>query len=341
MSGKHIGKQTIALQNPPCIASGAAVVGKKEGEGPLRERFDYISQDSYFGQKSWEKAESTMLKQCFDLACDKAQLAPSSLDYIFAGDLLNQCVGSTFAVRESNVPFLGLYGACSTMAESLSLAAMSIDGGFAEKVCAMTSSHFCSAERQFRLPLEYGGQRTPTAQWTVTGAGALILKNSGSGPHVTHITTGKVVDAGVTDLNNMGAAMAPAAYETLKTHFEDTGRAPGYYDAVITGDLGVFGHDVLAELFAGDGVRFSNIFTDCGVLIFNVKLQDTHAGGSGCGCSASVLAGHILKCMQEGLWKRVLFAATGALMSPTTSMQGETIPGICHAVAIENIKEAG
>ena len=196
MSGKHIGKQTIALQNPPCIAAGAAVVGKKEGEGPLRERFDYISQDSYFGQKSWEKAESTMLKQCFDLACDKAQTAPSSLDYIFSGDLLNQCVSSTFALRDSNVPFFGLYGACSTMAESLSLAAMSVDGGFADTVCAMTSSHFCSAERQFRLPLEYGGQRTPTSQWTVTGAGALILKNSGSGPHVTHITTGRIVDAG-------------------------------------------------------------------------------------------------------------------------------------------------
>ncbi|MGN1001670.1 MAG: stage V sporulation protein AD [Oscillospiraceae bacterium] len=340
MSGKHIGKQTVQLQNPPVIAAGAAVVGKKEGEGPLRERFDYISQDSYFGQKSWEKAESTMLKQCFGLACDKAGLAPSSLQYILAGDLLNQCTGSSFAVRDSNVPFFGLYGACSTMGESLSLAAMLIDGGFADTVCAMTSSHFCSAERQFRLPLEYGGQRTPTAQWTVTGAGALILKNSGSGPHVTHITTGKIMDAGVTDANNMGGAMAPAAYETLKAHFEDTGRIPGYYDAVITGDLGQFGHEILEDLLRAEGYEFSNIFTDCGMLIFNCREQDVHAGGSGCGCAASVFAGHILKCMQEGLWNRVLFAPTGALMSPTSSMQGESIPGICHAVAIENIQEA-
>ena len=340
MASKHIGKQTLALQNPPFIAAGAAVVGQKEGEGPLRERFDFISEDSYFGQKSWEKAESTMLRQCFDLACDKAGLAPSSLDYIFSGDLLNQCVGSTFAVRDADVPFFGLFGACSTMAESLSLAAMSIDGGFAGSVCAMTSSHFCSAERQFRLPLEYGGQRTPTAQWTVTGAGALILKNGGDGPHVTHITAGKIVDAGITDGNNMGAAMAPAAYETLKAHFDDTGRIPGYYDAVITGDLGQVGHDILADLFAQDGVEFSNAFTDCGILIFDAKAQDVHAGGSGCGCSASVLAGHILKCMEEGTWNRVLFAATGALMSPTTTMQGESIPGICHAVAIENYQQA-
>ena len=340
MTGKRIGKQTVALQNPPCIVAGAAVVGKKEGEGPLRERFDYISQDSYFGQKTWEKAESTMFKQCFSLVCDKAGTAPSELDYILSGDLLNQCVGSTFGLRDSNVPFFGLYGACSTMAESLSLAAMLIDGGFAQSVCAITGSHFCSAERQFRMPLEYGGQRTPTAQWTVTGAGGLILKNQGSGPHVTHVTTGKILDAGIVDGNNMGAAMAPAAYETLKAHFDETGRLPGYYDAVITGDLGRFGHDVLADLFAKDGVEFSNVFTDCGMLIFNVDHQDTHCGGSGCGCAASVLAGHILKLMQEGLWKRVLFAATGALMSPTTSMQGESIPGICHAVAIETIQEA-
>ena len=227
------------------------------------------------------------------------------------------------------------------MAESLSLASMLVDGGFARKACALTSSHFCSAERQFRSPLEYGGQRTPTAQWTVTGSGAVILSGSGSGPAVTHITTGKIVDAGVTDGNNMGAAMAPAAYDTLTAHFADTGRSPDYYDAVITGDLGSIGHDIMAELFHMDNVEFNNVFTDCGMLIFNADHQDVHAGGSGCGCSASVLAGHIIKCMNEGTWNRVLFAATGALMSPTSSMQGESIPGICHAVAIENLKEAG
>lgn len=341
MSGKQIGEQTVQLQEPPVIAAGAAVVGKKEGEGPLSERFDAISRDSYFGQKSWEKAESTMLRQCFELACDKAGIAPSELQYILAGDLLDQCTGSSFAVRDSNVPFFGLYGACSTMGESLSLGAMLIDGGFADMVCAMTSSHFCSAERQFRLPLEYGGQRTPTAQWTVTGAGALILKRGGSGPCVTHVTTGRIVDAGITDANNMGAAMAPAACDTLMAHFKDTGRIPDYYDAVITGDLGNFGHKLLVELMRDEGCEFSNIFTDCGMLIFNCKEQDVHSGGSGCGCAAGVFAGHILKCMQEGVWKRVLFAPTGALMSPTSSMQGESIPGICHAVAVEYIQEAG
>ena len=339
MAKKRLGKQTVALQNPPCIVAGAAVVGKKEGEGPLRECFDYISDDSYFGQKTWEKAESTMFKQCFTMLCNKANMAPQELDYILSGDLLNQCVSSTFGLRDANVPFFGLYGACSTMAESLSLGALLLDGGYADRVCAITGSHFCSAERQFRTPLEYGGQRTPTAQWTVTGAGGLILQNGGSGPHVTHVTTGRIVDAGVKDAANMGAAMAPAAYETLKAHFEDTGRAPGYYDAVVTGDLGVFGHEILAELFAGDGVEFSNVFTDCGMLIFNVQHQDTHCGGSGCGCAASVLCGHILKCLREGIWKRVLFAPTGALMSPTSSMQGESIPGICHAAAIEMREE--
>ena len=332
---KHIGKQTIAFASPPCIMAEAAVVGKKEGQGPLRDRFDRVSNDSYFGEKSWEKAESKMLKECFDLVVSKAAISPRELQYILAGDLLNQCTGSAFAVRDSGIPFFGLYGACSTMGESLSLAAMLIDGGFAGKVCAMTSSHFCSAERQFRLPLEYGGQRSPTAQWTVTGAGAAILSANGIGPRITHITTGKIVDAGITDGSNMGAAMAPAACDSLVAHFRDTGRKPDYYDAVITGDLGSFGHEILAELMAMEGYKMPKMFSDCGLLIFNVKHQDTHCGGSGCGCAASVLCGHIVKCMREGLWKRVLFAPTGALMSPVSSMQGESIPGICHALAIE------
>ena len=338
MRSKRVGKYTVRLSSPPSVAAAACVVGQKEGEGPLREWFDYISEDSYFGQKSWEKAESAMQQRCFSLCCDKAKTAPSDIDYLLSGDLLNQCAGSAFAVRDLPVPYFGLYGACSTMAESLSLAAMLIDGGFARTTCSLTSSHFCSAERQFRQPLEYGGQRTPTAQWTVTGAGALILKSEGTGPFITHITTGHVVDAGVTDASNMGAAMAPAAYETLRAHFEDTGRSPADYDAIITGDLGKVGHEIVTDLFLRDGVDMGPCFTDCGILIYALSAQDVHAGGSGCGCSASVLCGHILQRITHGDWPRVLFAATGALMSPTTSQQGESIPGICHAVVLDKYR---
>ena len=335
---KRIGRQTIRLGDPPAVAAAACVVGEKEGKGPLRQWFDYISPDSYFGQESWEKAESAMLNHCFSLCCDKAGLAPSRLGYLFAGDLLNQCVGSTFAARDLPVPYFGIYSACSTMAECLSLAAMAVDGGFADCACAMTISHFCSAERQFRLPLEYGGQRPPTSQWTVTGAGALILSRDGAGPYVTHVTTGVIRDAGVTDANNMGAAMAPAAYETLKAHFADTGRTPGDYDAIVTGDLGYIGHEILTDFFRQDGVELGKCSTDCGMLIYDRAAQDVHAGGSGCGCSASVLCGHILQRMTRGDWKRVLFAATGALLSPTSVQQGESIPGICHAVALDSKK---
>jgi stage V sporulation protein AD len=334
-SEKRAGRRTVVFNAPPTIAGFAAVVGKKEGEGPLGGCFDKISEDAYFGQKSWEKAESAMLQLCFNLACDKAKTPPSDLDFILSGDLLNQCTGSTFAMRDTSVPFIGLYGACSTMAESLAVGSMLIDGGYAATLCAATSSHFCSAERQFRLPLSYGGQRTPTAQWTVTGSGAVILKSGGSGAKVTGATVGQITDAGVTDANNMGAAMAPAAYETLSAHFEDTGRAPDYYDLIVTGDLGTVGSAILRDLFSMDGIELGERYNDCGVLIFSHDKQDTHAGGSGCGCSASVLCGHILPAMLRGEYKRVLFAATGALMSPTTTMQGESIPGISHAVAIE------
>ena len=253
---------------PPVILASASVVGKKEGEGPLRDCFDSVSQDTYFGTKSWEQAESAMLRQCFDLVCQKAGLLPEQLDYVLSGDLLNQCVGSAYAMRDIGVPYLGLYGACSTMAESLSLAAMLIDGGYAEHAAALTSSHFCSAERQYRFPLEYGGVRTPTAQWTVTGSGALILGAAGSGPRVTMVTTGKIADAGITDANNMGAAMAPAAYETLRAHFADTGRTPDYYDLIVTGDLGKIGHTVVTRLFQDDGIELEGLYTDCGLLIY-------------------------------------------------------------------------
>ena len=264
---------------PPVILASASVVGKKEGEGPLRDCFDSVSQDTYFGTKSWEQAESAMLRQCFDLVCQKAGLPPEQLDYVLSGDLLNQCVGSAYAMRDIGVPYLGLYGACSTMAESLSLAAMLIDGGYAEHAAALTSSHFCSAERQYRFPLEYGGVRTPTAQWTVTGSGALILGAAGSGPRVTMVTTGKIADAGITDANNMGAAMAPAAYETLKAHFADTGRTPDYYDLIVTGDLGKIGHTVVTRLFQDDGIELEGLYTDCGLHPRNLPRRgDRNAG---------------------------------------------------------------
>lgn len=332
---KKLGRQTAALPSRPRIIASAAVGGKREGEGPLKDCFDRVSADSYFGEESWERAESHMIRECFDLACNKAGLAAAP-DYIIAGDLLNQCVSSAFAMKDSGAPYFGVYGACSTMAESLTLAAMLVDGGYAETACAVTGSHFCTAERQYRYPLEYGGQRTPTSQWTVTGAGAAIVGAQGRGPYISHVTTGRIVDAGINDANNMGAAMAPAAYDTLCAHFADTGRAPEYYDAIFTGDLGALGHDIVQDMFAADGVKLGARYMDCGVLIYDLRTQDVHAGGSGCGCCASVLCGHILPAMRKGIWKRVLVAATGALMSPTSAQQGASIPGICHAVVIES-----
>lgn len=333
MAGKKIGAQTVAFATPPAILGYGNVVGKKEGEGPLANSFDRIEQDDTFQEKTWEKAETTMQKIALDTALEKAGLAASDLDYLFAGDLLNQCIGSGFAAREQAIPFFGLYGACSTMGESLSLAAMSIDGGFAQYVGAVTSSHFCSAERQYRTPLEYGSQRTPTAQWTVTGSGAVILGKDGSGPYVTHITTGKVIDKGIKDTNNMGAAMAPAAYDTLTAHFKDTKRKPSFYDLIVTGDLGHLGKDIILDFFRQDGIELTN-YNDCGAMIFDPQTQDVHCGGSGCGCAASVLTGYLLNGMKEHKWKNILFCPTGALLSPTSTQQGESIPSICHVVAI-------
>ena len=337
MPSKRLGTQTIHFSDPPVILAAASVVGRKEGDGPLRSWFDKICKDSYCGEKSWEAAESAMLAKCFTICCDKAGLAPSAVDYLFAGDLQNQCTGSTFALRGLNIPYFGLYGACSTMAESLSLAAMSIDGGFADTAAAMTSSHFCSAERQYRLPLEYGGQRTPTAQWTVTGAGSVLLGKSGQGVHITHVTTGIIHDSGIKDAANMGAAMAPAACETILANFRDTGRKPSDYDQIVTGDLGSVGHGILLDLLKKDGVNMNQNTADCGMLIYDANKQDVHAGGSGCGCSASVLCGYILGQMKRKVWNKVLFVATGALLSPTTTLQGESIPGIAHGVVLENM----
>lgn len=337
MATKKLGSQTVALANPPSFAGHANVVGKKEGEGPLANSFDYIAEDVTFGEATWEKSENAMQKQSLSLALNKAGQSVTNLDWLFAGDLLNQCIGSSYAAREQNIPFFGLYGACSTMGEGLALASMLLDGGFGEWAGVVVSSHFCSAERQYRTPLEYGGQRTPTAQWTVTGSGAAILAREGSGPYITHVTPGKIVDKGIKDANNMGAAMAPAAYDTISTHLKDTGRSPSFYDLIVTGDLGRLGSELLVELLHNDGIELSN-HTDCGTLIFDLEAQDVHCGGSGCGCSASVLTGYLLNGMREGKWKNILFCPTGALHSPTSSFQGESIPGICHAIAISVMK---
>ena len=334
MSTKKIGRQTAALAAPPSILCAANVVGRMEGEGPLAACFDDIDQDDTFGEATWEQSERAMQQKALTLALQKRGLAAQQLDYLFAGDLLNQCVSSSYAAREQKIPFFGLYGACSTFGEGLILASMALDGGFGERAGVVVSSHFCTAERQYRTPLEYGCQRTPTAQWTVTGAGAVILQRGGDGPCLTHVTPGKIVDKGVTDTNNMGAAMAPAAYDTLCAHFQDTGRGPDFYDCIVTGDLGELGGELLCELFRRDGVDLSPSYTDCGRLIFDSRRQDVHCGGSGCGCSAAVFTGYLLRELRAGRIKHLLFCPTGALHSPTTAFQGESIPGICHAVAV-------
>lgn len=330
---RKLGQQTIVPDQSITVLSTGCAVGKKEGEGPLRQYFDHIDTDDTFGQDSWENAEIAMQKRALSQALDKAALTAGQLDWLFAGDLLNQCVCSSFAARDLSLPFFGLYGACSTMGEGLCLSTLVLDGGGGQRAAVLSSSHFCSAERQYRTPLEYGCQRTPTAQWTVTGSGAVILSRGGTGPRITHITPGKIVDKGIRDTNNMGAAMAPAAWDTIRTHLNDTGRSPGFYDLIVTGDLGRLGSELLKELAQRDGVTLDR-HADCGLLIFEPNSQDVHCGGSGCGCCASVLASFLLPGLREGKWKNILFCPTGALHSPTTAFQGESIPGISHAVAI-------
>ena len=320
MTTKKLGGQTAALACPPSLLSFANVVGKKEGEGPLAACFDYVDTDDAFGASTWEQSERAMQQKALTLALEKAGPGEGQLDWLFAGDLLNQCISSSFAARDQKCPFFGLYGACSTMGEGLALAAMTLDGGFGQRAGVVVSSHFCTAERQYRTPLEYGSQRTPTAQWTVTAAGAVLLSREGPGPYLTHVTPGRVVDKGVTDTNNMGAAMAPAAYDTIRAHLQDTGREPGFYDLIITGDLGQLGGELLRELFQQDGVDLSPRYADCGLMIFDLERQDVHCGGSG--------------------WNNILFCPTGALHSPTTACQGESIPGICHAIALSNRRPA-
>lgn len=329
-----MGRQTVALAAPPSVVSFANIGGKFEGNGPLADSFDELNEDSFFGQKTWEQGESVMQKRVLENALKKAGLESAQLDYILAGDLLNQCIGSSFALRDFGIPFYGLYGACSTMGESLSLAALLIDGGFAERCAALTSSHFCTAERQYRMPVPYGSQRPPAAQWTATAAGCTILAAEGPGPYVTHVTCGAIEDLGICDANNMGAAMAPAAYKTLTALFRETHTTPRDYDLILTGDLGELGHAIVLDFFRRDGLDLTGNYFDCGMLLYDRKNQDMHAGASGCGCSAAVLNGYVLSGMRAGRWKRVVFAPTGALLSPTSSFQGESIPGICHAVCL-------
>lgn len=338
MASKRLGKRTVAFAAPPSVISFSNIGGKLESRGPLAHTFDELDQDSFFGEKTWEKGESAMQKRVLARALDKAGMKPTDLDYIFAGDLLNQCIGTSFGLREFGIPLFGLYGACSTMGESLVLASIAIDGGFASYAAAMTSSHFCTAERQYRMPVPYGNQRTPTAQWTATAAGCCILGAQGDGPYITHATCGKIVDLGISDANNMGAAMAPAAHDTILSFFRDTNTTPSDFDLVVTGDLGALGHEILCDLMERDGIHMGERYQDCGLLLYDLKKQDMHAGGSGCGCSASVLNGYLLQGMREKRWNRILFAPTGALLSPTSSFQGETIPGISHAVCISNKK---
>ena len=334
MANHKRGRQSFALSTPPVITTWASVAGKKESEGPLSHTFDITSKDTYFGQKTWEQGEKQMQKMALQKLAQKAGMKTTDFDLVFSGDLLNQCIGSSFTLRNMGIPHLGLYGACSTMAESLLMASMAVGGGFADKVVAMTSSHFASSERQYRFPLGYGGQRTPTAQWTVTGSGAALVCSEGKGPKITACTIGTVTDLGIKDANNMGAAMAPAAYSSIRAHFDDMKKGPEDFDLIVTGDLGQLGKEMLLELAKRDGVSLGGKLTDCGTLVFDNIKQDVHSGGSGCGCSAITLCGYLLGQLNSGKLKNILFCGTGALLSPTSTQQGLPIPGVCHAVSI-------
>ena len=328
---RRVGRGCLAFERPPALLGRAAVGGKREAQGPLGADFDKTFGDTSLGMDTWEQAEAQLQKEAVALALARAGLEPEDLDLIFAGDLLNQCISSTFGVMGYQVPFLGQYGACSTMAQTLLLAALAVESGAARQAAAVTSSHFCSAERQFRLPLEYGGQRSPTAQWTATAAGCAVVGLSGR-VKVRGGLVGKIVDLGVKDPANMGAAMAPAAADSIARYLRDTGTTPGDYDGIFTGDLGAVGTALLYQLLAEEGVHLQRVHDDCGLLLYDRQRQDVHAGGSGCGCSAAVLCGHLLKRMEQGELGDILFCATGALMSPTSQQQGQSIPGVCHVV---------
>lgn len=336
---KIIGQQSIKFEKKPYILASSSIVGKKEGEGPLATLFDEIIEDPLYGEKSWELAESKFIETAAKTVLEKASLKPDNIRYAFAGDLLGQLIGTTFGIKQLGIPLFGLYGACSTMGESLSLASMTIDGGYASNVLAITSSHFGSAEKQFRFPLEYGNQRPLCSTWTVTGSGALIVSSHKSDICVAGITTGKIMDYGIKDSMNMGAAMAPAASNVIYQNLKDFNIEPSHYDKIITGDLGKIGQEILIKLLNDNGYDISKNHMDCGIEIFNASNQDTHAGGSGCGCSAVVLSSLILPKLKSGEWRRVLFVPTGALLSTVSFNEGQTVPGIAHGIILETAGE--
>ena len=334
MAQNKRGNQSVVFPNYPVITAWASIAGKKEGNGPLRDLFDMVNEDMYFGEKTWEQGEKRLQQLAIQTLISKAEVDISQIDLVYSGDLLNQCIGSSFSLRNQNIPHLGLYGACSTMAESLLLAAMTVNAGYADRVIAMTSSHFASSERQYRFPLGYGGQRTPTSQWTVTGSGAALVCPHGPGPQIESATIGTVTDLGIKDANNMGSAMAPSAFQTIRAHFDDLACGPEDFDLIVTGDLGRLGSELLHELFDREGIPMRNMLIDCGNLVFDNSKQDVHAGGSGCGCSAITLCSDLLHRLNTGNLNKILFCGTGALLSPTSTQQGLPIPGICHAVSI-------
>lgn len=351
-AGKLTGSASISFEQPVYIESAAAIAGKKEGDGPLGNLFDMVSKDPLFGTQTWEAAESTLQKETAGLAIGKAGLTPRDVRMAFAGDLLAQTIASSFGIAEMDIPFYGLYGACSTMGEALSLGAMAVSAGYGEHILCAASSHFATAEKEFRFPLGYGSQRPLSATWTVTGSGACVIGSRPPVPQersehsplccssgcavITGITTGKVIDYGFHDSLNMGGCMAPAACDTIWQNLYDFGRTPQDYDAVFTGDLGMVGQRILQDLLFEKHIDISKVHQDCGLLIYDNTSQDTHSGGSGCGCAASVLAAYILPEVVRGTWKRILFVPTGAMLSKVSYNEGEAVPGIAHAVVIEH-----
>lgn len=334
---KHLGDRSVKFEQPVWIIGKGSVAGQEEARGPLRECFDLIAEDGLLGEKTFEKAEKRLFAMAVQRALEGAGCSPGDMDFLVGEDLLNQIISASYNARDLSIPYFGIYGACSSMAESLTLGAMMVDGGFAGKVLCATSSHFATAERQFRFPLELGTPQTPTAQNTVTGAGATILSATpayGSRCYLSGATVGTVVDMGITDANNMGAAMAGAALETIGTHLEDFKRTPKDYDAIVTGDLGTFGTELLLDMAKRCGIDIERVHRDCGVMIFE-GVEGKKCGGSGCGCGGSVLNGYFLRSLEEGKMKRILFVATGALLSTTSVQQGESIPGVAHGVVIE------
>ncbi len=344
---KMHGKQSIIFNNPPIIVAGSSIAGKKEGEGPLGSLFDTVQEDPMMGKQTWEEAESELMKEAATKVLEKAGLKNSDIRYLVGGDLLGQLIATSFGIADLNIPTLGIYGACSTMGEGMAVASILVDGGFADRVLAITSSHFAGAEKQFRFPLDYGNQRPYSATWTVTGSGAVIIANAdlykqkqssdGHAICIKGVTIGKIVDYGLKDSMNMGACMAPAAFETISANIEDLDIEPTYYDRIITGDLGYVGKNILIDLLKEKNIDISNNHMDCGIEIFDKDKQDTHAGGSGCGCSAITFTSYIMKNLREGVWKRVLFVPTGALLSQVSFNEGKTVPGIAHAVIVEAI----